>query len=379
MTYKKKHFTKLISCLLVIAAFLIAIPTASATTEVTPTAMDPNITSAPFGNGTYYISSSVIGNFMQVDNDVAVGTDGATFEMWNFTQADVQKWEFTHLGNSCFKIKNVASGKFLSVDPNNVNKNGASLVQKEYENDPTMHWYVYKNPSDVNYKITPMINDYVMAISVGVGADGRNVQQRNVSNQYQWMIYNINEYRYLNLPTIAYYDPNCPFTASELAEAYKNATRAFLPFFNIAFQDPSFEMCEDLSCSVTCYSYNDPKEKCTPECGSVTSCSTLHHKSAYKILNMTETSGKYFCRFTNYHFCEYDAPNHTSALGVAYKNSKKSAVSTCCGITKLEETIRHELSHNLGVPDGQCNGLCIIAGNGDKWCSHCASIIRQNY
>lgn len=373
MFYKKKGLKKILSCVLLITTLILALPTVSV-----PASADSILprADAPFANGTFYISSKHIGNFVQIDDNEAVGTEGAGLEMWNFSGSDVQKWRFTHLGNSCFKIENVASGKALAVNGNSVT-NGERLVQKNYVNDPTMQWYVYQSGN--YFKIKPMFSNLVMAIGGGIGSNGRNVVQSSTADEYQWYIYSTQTYKYLNLPTIAYYASDCGYTATQLAAAYQSATAKFISTFNISFQAPSFIRSEELNCPTDCDTYNEPRFPCSSVCGSAANCNSLHHKSAYKILNMSETSGKYFCRFTNHYFCQCQTTT-SLALGVSYRNSKKSAVSTCDGLEQLTTIIQHELSHNLGTMDGSCSsGQCVMKGNTDKWCSNCKALIKQNY
>lgn len=149
--------------------------------------------------GTYFIKNGHLDKYIQIDDgdsDNSYGTEDAILEVWTGTGVSFQKWTFEYLHNGYYKIKSYRSGKVIAVKEGNENNSNNALVQQTYDGSDRQQWkititssgkYKIKAKSSENYS-----TDRVMCIGEGIGGNGRNVEQREYSNNNiykdEWII-----------------------------------------------------------------------------------------------------------------------------------------------------------------------------------------------
>lgn len=139
--------------------------------------------------GTYILKNGHLDKYMQIDNNDAsnnFNTNQAIMEVWAYEGGDYQKWFFDYLDNGYYKIVSVKSSKVVSVAFGNENSSNDALVQETYTGSLRQQWkitlsshglYILKARSSEPYS-----TNRVMCIGEGIGGNGRNVEQREYSN-----------------------------------------------------------------------------------------------------------------------------------------------------------------------------------------------------
>lgn len=155
-------------------------------------------------DGTYYIKNYSLKNYMQIDNDDKPDytTDGAIIELWGKNEEDHQKWYFEYLHNGYYLIKNIASGKVLTIAEGDENVTGKALIQSIYTGSYRQQWRVCQktiydeDEADVYYFVPRCgdNNDNLMCMGAGSGfiiTGGRNVEQKPYvrnDNTIRWTV-----------------------------------------------------------------------------------------------------------------------------------------------------------------------------------------------
>ena len=160
--------------------------------------MDP----IPISSGTYFLKNAELDKYVQIDDNDSnnnYSTEGAILELWTGNGANYQKWVFEYLHNGYYKVKSSHSNKVISVDYNYLNSDAHALVQETYNGSHRQQWSVLITPNGM-YKIKPRSSenystDWVMCAGNGIIGNGRNVEQREYSNNAdykdEWIIINI--------------------------------------------------------------------------------------------------------------------------------------------------------------------------------------------
>lgn len=145
------------------------------------------ISSLPIKNGTYFLNNFQYGNYVQMDNNQSISSEGAILELWDYDGSSAQKWNFVYLHNGYYKITSLASGKAITA-PLEADE---SLVQKTYIADSNQMWVV-SNLGSGMYRFKPKSNTtHYMASGEGVfTSDGRNVEMCSIQadGQDEWLI-----------------------------------------------------------------------------------------------------------------------------------------------------------------------------------------------
>ena len=139
--------------------------------------------------GTYFIKNGHLDKYIQIDDgdsDNSYATEDAILEVWTGTGVSFQKWIFEYLHNGYYKIKSYRSGKVISVKEGNEDESNDALVQQIYDGSDRQQWKITSTSSG-KYKIKAKSSenystDRVMCIGEGIGGNGRNVEQREYSN-----------------------------------------------------------------------------------------------------------------------------------------------------------------------------------------------------
>ena len=167
-----------------------------------------------------------------------------------------------------------------------------------------------------------------------------------------------------------------------MTAAFEAAAAGIKEDFYIEFAVESISYSSQLNCDPSCSASND-SESCDSTCGNVPSCSTMHHRSAVRLLNLLQSETKYVCRFVGYSVCKYENGDHSAEpRGVALLTTHKDIIVSLYKASDEEHTTQHELSHLLGAPDESCsaNEYCVmIYGKSFKnmWCSSCKYAMRE--
>ena len=173
-----------------------------------------------------------------------------------------------------------------------------------------------------------------------------------------------------------FYDSTCTLSTNTMIANYTDAVKAFDTEFDIKFNLTSTSISNLLNGSDCPNSSNSGI--CTIACGPLAQCNTTHHKGNI-LLNVCIHSTYNTVRLVGHRLCSSTTGTHHDVNGFAKRNGRDSAVTTESINTNVTRTIQHELSHNLGVADGECsNQPCIIKGDVNKWCDNCKTIIFQN-
>ena len=151
-------------------------------------------------NGTYFIRNGHLEKYVQIDDGDSnnnYNTEGAILELWTGTGASFQKWIFEYLHNGYYKIISYQSGKVISVQSGYENTGNHALRQETYNGSFRQQWSITRTASH-KFKIKPRSSeaystDWVMCCGEGIGGNGRNVEQREYSDNAvfkdEWELY----------------------------------------------------------------------------------------------------------------------------------------------------------------------------------------------
>lgn len=173
--------------------------------EITTMTIDYSMDELIINEGTYFIKNGHLDKYIQIDDgdsDNNYNTNNAILEMWDITEVSYQKWDFEYLHNGYYKIKSYKSGKVISVKEGNENNSNNALVQQTYNGSDRQQWkisesdngnYIIKAKSSESYS-----TNRVMCIGEGIGGNGRNVEQREYSNNNifkdEWNMITVEEF-----------------------------------------------------------------------------------------------------------------------------------------------------------------------------------------
>lgn len=161
--------------------------------------IDYNLDSLIISNGMYFIKNGHLDKYIQIDDGDSgnnYNTEGAILELWTGTGVSFQKWIFEYLHNGYYKIKSYRSGKVISVQSGYENTGARALRQETYTGSYRQQWSITLTSHGM-YKIKPRSSegystDWVMCCGEGIGGNGRNVEQREYSNNAiykdEWII-----------------------------------------------------------------------------------------------------------------------------------------------------------------------------------------------
>lgn len=166
-----------------------------------------------------------------------------------------------------------------------------------------------------------------------------------------------------------YYDASCTESASTLTTYFNSATQEIKSTFNIEFKLAYVtfsSLLDGSSCSKTI---------CDSSCGALSSCSTLHHKGAGRLIDLLKSSSYYTYRLVGHRLCYYNS-SHGEIIGLGYRPGRDS-ITSLVSSPNIPRSIQHELTHNLGASHTTCVEYqdCVLKGDMNKWCEKCKTDI----
>ena len=338
----------------------------------------------PIDEGVYFINNVEYPNkYVQINNNNSMLDSGEIIELHKFYSYYYQKWEVEHVLDGYYKIISQYSGLELTA-PTGYNND---VVTQTAPSSTNTHLWKFIKLSDGTYRISPKSNAncFMMAGDESSAAD-QDLEIRDLQSDSsdEWYLHKCSEYVFVTLDTIIYYDPDIPDSAAQIRQMFEEATNSFIPTFNIKFNVVAVVEASSLTCSPSCHALLR-RDECPPECGSEILCSTLHHRSAERLLGTLNSSYRHVCRVVGYSVCRYDEKEktkHAPKSGVAVIGGKDTVVADIIQ-NDLIYVFQHELTHNFGTEDHKKenneNIICVMDGYIDHWCETCSSIVRGKY
>lgn len=121
-------------------------------------------------------------------------------------------------------------------------------------------------------------------------------------------------------------------------------------------------------------------QRCSPVCGDINSCDTVHHKAGIYFLYKVQTiSSNTIISFVDFPMCRYSTDQgHYGVNGLCDQTCKRVIVSLYSD--NVQRTTCHEMSHLIGARDGVCTTgqECVMRYGSsvtDEWCDQCQSDI----
>lgn len=183
------------------------------------------------------------------------------------------------------------------------------------------------------------------------------------------------------MPNRVFYDSTCTYTSNQINQIFESAFYEFELQFAVEFTRTNTSLLSSLNGS-TC-SNTSNTALCNSSCGVLTSCNTLHHKGASRLLKVNSSTSIYTYRLTGHALCYYDinetSPTHKEVVGLGNVPGYNALTSTY-KTTNLIRSIQHELSHNLGCRHDGCSAgeVCVLKGDEGLWCTNCEETILYN-
>lgn len=155
------------------------------------------VSSNSIPNGVYYIRNVELEKgYIQIDDNDAsnnYATDKVHMELWTYGAEMYQKWNITNLGDGYYSIISMKSNRALSVQSGYENSGNKKIVQETYYGYDRQKWSITVDSNNM-VKIKPKSSeaydtDWVLAAGTSLlsGSDGRNVEQRAYSNDYDYL------------------------------------------------------------------------------------------------------------------------------------------------------------------------------------------------
>ena len=311
-------------------------------------------------------------------------TNGNEVEQQTFDGANTQKWIFTHIGSNVYTIRSTKNNSYYLGVQNDSTADDTPIVLRTGTVTNGMKWRVENG--NQGYKIVSY-SDPTMVLCTGTASAtaGSNLklsdfQSGNNSYQDEWELHDVTNYAYITNSARIYFDSGNAFMATAFLQVYQMAASGFLTQFHIEFNLIGITHSTVLDLSSECSASNQ-NGCCSSVCAPLANCNSLHHRSAYRMLELLKSNSHYTYRLVGYGICYYDGSGHDEDLiGLGDVNGK-NALTSLTRTSNLKVSIQHELTHNLGGSHNTCvaGQRCILKGDLDEWCDACAAAIRDNY
>ena len=144
---------------------------------------------ATIDNGTYYIGiQKDNGYVLSVDNNK--NTEGANIMLWTKADHEYRKFAFTYEGGGYYSIKNIGSGKYLSVNQES-GKSGANVQQSDYK----MLWYIIPDEDGYCYILPKSSSTSCLDLTSGTVQKGQNIEiwKYNMGSAQKWQLESVSE------------------------------------------------------------------------------------------------------------------------------------------------------------------------------------------
>lgn len=137
-------------------------------------------------SGIFHLQNRNSGLYLEVSGSKT--TDGANIIQWNFTGAENQQFEFSHLGNGVYRISPVHSGKSLDIDAEST-ADGGNLQQWAYWRGANQQ-FIARLTADGYYKLIAKHSGKILEVGSALTSAGANVQQWSDKGQNwgQWKL-----------------------------------------------------------------------------------------------------------------------------------------------------------------------------------------------
>lgn len=128
-------------------------------------------------NGIYKIET-ILKNKPAFDITDGSKEDGAKIQLWDYLNADQQKFKFTCDAEGYYEIMSIYTGKVLAID-NLKAQNGAQIIQKTKQGTDDEKWIIQKEDNGT-YSLNTKINFSSIEVSYGDAVNGKKV------SLYEW-------------------------------------------------------------------------------------------------------------------------------------------------------------------------------------------------
>lgn len=174
-----------------------------------------------------------------------------------------------------------------------------------------------------------------------------------------------------------YYDSSCTLTATYINKSYNDAIEGFETNYLIKFNRISTSTLSTLN-GASCPNNTSNSSICTASCGTLSSCSSSHHRGSGRLYTVNSSASYYTYRLVGHALCYYNN-GHSEVVGLGSLNGKDALTSTLT-TPNLSRSIQHELTHNLGGSHSTCNAnqKCVLQGDFGYWCDVCRANIFKN-
>lgn len=209
-----KKFLLFSLAILILLIGVLPIPTFATDSELQSNIRGPVEPDPIVANGIYFIKNKQLQRYLQIDDDDSgndYATNNAHLELWAKDGGAYQRWKITYVGNYCYRIISMQSGKAISV-PSGSENSSANLVQQTYAGNDRQLWeidtsssgaYVFRPKSGANYS-----SDWCMAANyapIWMTYNGRNAIQgtyvNNTSYLDEWELESTNSNIIYGVPT----------------------------------------------------------------------------------------------------------------------------------------------------------------------------------
>ena len=329
-----------------------------------------------FLEGVYYIENVGTGRYIDVEGPST--SYGAVIQQWDFHTGSSEKWELDNIEGveNCVRLKSTLSNLFLGVDPDN-----PSLIKQYPEHRLNTAWKL-EQTYDGNYKLVSQAaisGGKVLAVPLNANSNGTDLTQISYSDDFnyrdEWRLVS----QYITLPLRIFYDETLEAKQSDIIDCLDEALAYIREEFLVDFQIESIQMSTLLNLDPSCT--GTINEECNRDCGLLSTCSTTHHRSAVRLLNLLQSDSIYTCRVVKYAICLYEDGKHRKPDGACLNATLTDTIVTFSQSLEMPKLFMHELSHCLGANDGCITEGCVMSyysgGGARTWCTSCENDIRE--
>lgn len=142
-------------------------------------------------NGAYVIRSA-LNDKMVLDVNAGSTANGANIQVYEYNGSNAQKFLITNDAKGYVTIKNIGSGKFVSVDGKGWN--GNNVMQSAQSNGWNQKWIIVKTNN--TYQIVSALNDsFVLDVTAALAMNGTNIQiyESNGTKAQQFLFGSLNK------------------------------------------------------------------------------------------------------------------------------------------------------------------------------------------
>lgn len=139
-----------------------------------------------------YVIRSALNDKMVLDVNAGSTANGANIQVYEYNGSNAQKFLITNDAKGYVTIKNIGSGKFVSVDGKGWN--GNNVMQSAQSNGWNQKWIIVKTNN--TYQIVSALNDsFVLDVTAALAMNGTNIQiyESNGTKAQQFLFGSLNK------------------------------------------------------------------------------------------------------------------------------------------------------------------------------------------